>query len=76
MSRLAPIDYKRFDKFLKYIGCKFVRQKGDHRVYTKANLIRPIVIPAIKDIPVFIILNNLRILGITKEEYLSILQNL
>ncbi len=76
MSRLTPIDYKRFDKFLKYIGCEFVRQKGDHRVYTKANLIRPIVIPAVKDIPVFIILNNLRILGISKEEYLSILQNL
>ncbi|HAH21743.1 MAG: hypothetical protein A2Y00_04125 [Omnitrophica WOR_2 bacterium GWF2_43_52] len=76
MSRLNPVDYRRFDKFLRYIGCEFVRQKGDHRIYRKANLKRPIVIPAIKDIPVFIILNNLRVLGISKEEYISMLNNL
>jgi predicted RNA binding protein YcfA (HicA-like mRNA interferase family) len=76
VSRLTPIDYRRFDKFLRYVGCEFVRQKGDHRIYRKANLKRPLVIPAIKDIPVFVILNNLRVLGISKEEYLSILNNL
>ena len=76
MSRLTPVGYRKFDKFLRYIGCEFVRQKGDHRIYKKANLKRPLVIPAIKDIPVFIILNNLRILGISKEEYLSISNNL
>ncbi len=76
MSRLTPVDYKKFDRFLRHVGCVLVRQKGDHRVYRKANLKRPIVIPAIKDIPVFLILNNLRILGISKEEYLSILRNL
>jgi predicted RNA binding protein YcfA (HicA-like mRNA interferase family) len=76
VSRLTPVDYRRFDKFLRYVGCEFVRQKGDHRIYRKANLKRPIVIPAIKDIPVFIILNNLRVLGISKEEYLSISSNL
>jgi len=76
LSRLTPIDYKKFEKFLKYIGCEFVRQKGDHRVYTKANLKRPIIIPAIKDIPIFIIQNNLKILGISKEEYLSMLEQL
>lgn len=58
------------------MGCVFVRQRGDHRIYRKANLKRPIVIPAISDIPVFIILNNLHILGISKEEYLSITENL
>ena len=73
MSSLTPVDYKKFDKFLRYVGCEFVRQKGDHRIYHKANLKRPIVIPAVKDIPIFIILNNLRVLGISKEEYLHIL---
>lgn len=76
MSRLTPIDYKKFEKFLKAIGCEFIRQKGDHRIYRKANLKRPIIIPAVKDIPVFIILNNLHTLGISKEEYLQILDNL
>ncbi|MFH0764384.1 MAG: type II toxin-antitoxin system HicA family toxin [Candidatus Omnitrophota bacterium] len=76
MPRLTPIDYRTFDKFLRKIGCVFVRQKGDHRVYRKANLKRPVVIPAVREIPVFIILNNLQVLGISREEYLSILENL
>ena len=76
LSRLNPIDYKRFEKFLFYVGCEFVRQKGDHRIYQKTNLKCPVVVPAIKDIPVFIILNNLRILGISKEEYISLLENI
>lgn len=76
MSRLTPVHYKKFEKFLLHIGCKFVRQRGDHRIYIRENLKRPIVIPADKDIPVFIIRNNLRILGISVEEYLKILNEI
>ncbi|MEK6732031.1 MAG: type II toxin-antitoxin system HicA family toxin [Candidatus Omnitrophota bacterium] len=76
MSRLTPIDYKKFERFLKAVGCEFIRQKGDHRIYRRADLKRPVIIPAIKDIPIFVILNNLRILGMSREEYLSILENL
>ena len=76
MSHLSPIHYKKFDKFLKYVGCKFIRQKGDHRIYQRAGLKRPIVVPADKDIPVFIIRNNLRILSINTEEYLKILNEI
>jgi predicted RNA binding protein YcfA (HicA-like mRNA interferase family) len=76
LSRLTPIDYRKFEKFLKFIGCRFIRQKGDHRLYRRADLKRPIVFPAIKDIPVFIILSNLHTLGISKEEYLSIIESL
>jgi predicted RNA binding protein YcfA (HicA-like mRNA interferase family) len=70
MPRLTPIHYKEFEKFLLHIGCRFIRQKGDHRIYNKPGLKRPIVIPAIKDIPIFIIRNNLRVLDISVEEYL------
>jgi len=76
MSHFSPIHYKKFDKFLKYAGCKFVRQKGDHRIYRRADLKRPIVVPADKDIPIFIIRNNLRLLGISTEEYLKILEEM
>jgi len=74
--KIKPTDWKTQRKLFEKYGCIFVRQKGDHRVYIKANLKRPVVIPAIKDIPIFIILNNLRVLGISKEEYLSILNSL
>jgi len=76
MSHLSPVHYKKFDKFLKYAGCEFIRQKGDHRIYRRADLKRPIVVPADKDIPIFIIRNNLRLLSINTEEYLKILNEL
>ena len=74
MARLTPIHYKKFEAFLIYIGCKFDRQRGDHRIYKREGLQRPLVIPADKDIPVFIIRNNLRTLGMKPEEYLEIME--
>jgi len=65
VPRITPIHWKRFEKFLFYIGCRFERQKGSHRIYKRAGLARPITIPAEKELPVFIIRNNLRILQIT-----------
>lgn len=47
--------------------------KGDHRVYTKAGLKRPLIVPQYDPILPFIILNNLRVLGATKEELLKFL---
>jgi predicted RNA binding protein YcfA (HicA-like mRNA interferase family) len=73
VSRLTTIHCKKFEKFLFRIGCSFVRQKGDHRIYRRADLKRPVVIPTEKDIPIFIIRNNLRVLGISVEEYLKML---
>lgn len=45
-------------------------------IYTRFDLIRPIVVPERKNIPVFIIKNNLRVLNISSEKYLSILEKL
>ena len=76
MPHLTPIHWKDFEKFLKKMGCEFSRQKGDHRIWTRKGLIRPIVFPADDDLPIFIIKNNLRILNIQKEEYLKIIEDL
>jgi predicted RNA binding protein YcfA (HicA-like mRNA interferase family) len=76
MPHLAPIDWKQFEKFLLYVGCTFKRQSGSHRVYWRADLNRPIILPVYENLPVFIIRNNLRTLGITVEEYLEILKKI
>ena len=76
MPRLRPIHHKQFQKFLKYIGCTYSRQKGDHVVYTRSDLKRPIVFPAVGSIPVFIILNNLRILGMNRDDYLDMIERI
>lgn len=76
MPKITPISWKKFEKFLIVSGCVFERQKGDHRVYSKAGLKRPIILPEYKALPVFIILNNLRTLGISTKEYIKIMQEI
>jgi predicted RNA binding protein YcfA (HicA-like mRNA interferase family) len=76
MAKLGPIHWKKFEKFLKYVGCIFVREKGDHRIYWKKGLSRPAVIPRDDELPLFVIRNNLRILNIYVEEYLEILEKI
>jgi predicted RNA binding protein YcfA (HicA-like mRNA interferase family) len=76
MTKLSPVSWKKFEKFLFFAGCSFEREKGDHRIYWREGLIRPIVIPKEKNLPIFIIRNNLRTLGMTIEEYMEILKNL
>ena len=73
MPRLTPIHWKKFEKFLFYVGCTFVRERGDHRVYSKPGLSRPLVIPRSSALPIFIIRNNLRVLGISVELFLDVM---
>jgi len=76
MTKITPISWKEFDKFLSFIGCKLERQKASHRIYSKPGLSRPIVVPAYKSLPVFIIKNNLRLLGMSQKQYLEILKRI
>ena len=76
MARLAPIHWKKFEKFIIFVGCHFEREKGDHRIFWREGLKRPVVFPREEEMPVFIIRNNLRVLGISTEEYLEILEKL
>ncbi len=76
MPHLTPVSRKKFEKFLNYIGCKLKRQKGDHLIYDREDLKRPVVFAIDKDIPVFIVRNNLRTLGMSPEEFLQILKKI
>ncbi|MBU1045680.1 type II toxin-antitoxin system HicA family toxin [Patescibacteria group bacterium] len=76
MTRLTPIHWKKFEKVLLFLGCRFVREKGDHRVYWREDLKRPIVIPRDAQLPRFVIRNNLRLLSIKIEEYFEILKRI
>ena len=76
MTRIQSIHWKEFEKFLLKIGCVFKREKGDHRVYWKEGIKRPIVVPRDTSLPAFIVSNNLRLLGVSREEYLKIIEKL
>lgn len=76
MPSLRPIHHSKFQKFLVYVGCQLVRTKGSHFIYHRVGLNRPVVIPAKGELPVFVILNNLKLLNISKEKYLEIMESL
>ena len=74
MPKINPISASKLRKLFEKAGFKCVRIEGDHFVYTKEGISRPIVIPDWKEVPVFIIKNNLRTACITREEYFSLLE--
>lgn len=74
MPKIAPTGYKTQKKVFEKAGFKYVRTKGDHLIFEKDGVLRPVVIPAYKEVPVFIIKNNLRTANLTNKEYFQILQ--
>jgi predicted RNA binding protein YcfA (HicA-like mRNA interferase family) len=77
MSALKPVRWQKLEKVILELGCVFVHQKGGHRVYRKADLVRPIIIPAHStEVPIFIIKNNLRLLEVSNEKYKEILRKI
>ena len=76
MAALRPLHYKKFEQFLLRAGCHFVRQAGDHRIWDRPDLMRPVIVRAKKDLPVFEIKSNLRTLRMSTEEYLNMLEQL
>lgn len=76
MPRLTPIHWRKFEQFLLTVGCQFMRQEGSHRIYSKSGLARPVVLPEYRELPIFIIKNNLKILGIAVSHYQKIIRDL
>jgi predicted RNA binding protein YcfA (HicA-like mRNA interferase family) len=74
MERITPIPAKRLRRVFEKAGFSCVRSEGDHFVYTKQGVIRPIVRPDWPEVPVFIIKNNLRSAGLSREEYFKFLE--
>jgi len=76
MPALKPTSYKLLVKAFEHEGFSFDRQRGDHLIYTKPGVSRPLVIPMYEAVPVFIIKNLLRTAGISRERYLELIENL
>lgn len=74
MPKVSPVHWKDLAKVFEQNGWVFDRMNGDHLVYTKSGHIRPVVIPKVKEVQTFIILNNLKTAKISREEYLRLLK--
>ncbi len=73
MPRLVPVDWKTLECVFLRAGFHFENQEGSHRTYRRKGTLRPVVIPAYREIPVFVIQNNLRTAGMTRQEYFRLL---
>jgi predicted RNA binding protein YcfA (HicA-like mRNA interferase family) len=73
MPSIKPVHYRRLVDIFEHEGFFFVRQSGDHLIYAKAGIKRPLVIPMYDPVPVFIIKNLLRTAGTSRERYFELL---
>ena len=74
MPTIRPVPYKALVAVFERDGFVFDRQRGDHLIFIKPGVIRPLVIPAYHEVPVFIVKNLLRTAGMSRERYFDLLQ--
>ena len=55
-------------------GLKMIRTAGDHEVWARADLLRPVIFQDKIEVPEFIIKNNLRTIGVTRQEFIKYLE--
>jgi predicted RNA binding protein YcfA (HicA-like mRNA interferase family) len=76
MPAIRAVHYSRLVRVFEMDGWTRHRIRGDHFVYIKAGFKRPIVIPKWDEVPVFIIQNNLRTAGMTRDRYFELLSRI
>ena len=72
--KIRPTEYQVQVKIFELAGCVYARTKGDHLIYHYPEALRPVVIPKYSEVPVFVIKNNMRIIGMSREKYFELLQ--
>ena len=55
MPAIKPVPYQTLAKIFESEGFTLHRQRGDHLIYSKPEVKRPLVIPMYSAVPVFII---------------------
>ena len=74
MPRITPIHWRKLLKVLELEGAVIIGQAGDHIELKKAGAARRLVVPKYRDIPPFIIKNNLETARITRKRYFELLK--
>lgn len=77
MRTLANITISEFRTVIERLGLSKIRTKGGHEAWIKKGMTRPVIIQThVNPIPEFIVRNNLRNIGISKQEFLEILEKI
>ena len=76
MPRICPTDWKTLIRIFEKFGCTVVRKHGDHWILDHPNARRPVIIPAYDEIAITIIKTNMKTVGMTREQYFEILEEI
>ena len=74
MPKITPVKWRTLIKLFENYGCQYKRKKGSHHVLTHPEAKRAIVISEYDEIDVEIIKNNMKTVGMTREEYFQFLR--
>lgn len=73
MSKIPPHSGKEMVAAFLRTGFVQERISGDHVVLTREGMARPVIVPLHRELPDFVVSNNLRTAGISRKEYLVLL---
>ncbi|MCF8130192.1 MAG: type II toxin-antitoxin system HicA family toxin [Deltaproteobacteria bacterium] len=74
MARILSTDWKTQIKIFEAYGCKYKRKKGSHHILTYPGARRAVVIPEYNEIDLDIIKNNMRTVGMNRDDYFRLLK--
>jgi predicted RNA binding protein YcfA (HicA-like mRNA interferase family) len=73
---LKNISLKTFRDYLEWKGCKKIRTKGGHEIWSHHDLNRPIVLQAhINPVPEFIARQIIRTPGVNQDDFIKFLKS-
>ena len=72
MPRITPVDWKTLVKVFELYGCLYKRKEGSHHILVCPKARRAVVIPEYAEIDPDIVKNNMRTVGMTREEYFEL----
>lgn len=77
MKKLSNISVKEFRDILTRLGLQPLRTAGGHEIWTKNGLKRTVVFQThVEPIPEFIVRNAIRDLGMSRDEFISKLEEM
>ncbi|MBR6291998.1 MAG: type II toxin-antitoxin system HicA family toxin [Bacteroidales bacterium] len=77
MKKLSNITLKEFRAILQQLGLQQLRIVGGHEIWTKPGLQRTIVFQThVEPLPEFVVKNAIRDLGMTRQEFMDIYENM
>jgi predicted RNA binding protein YcfA (HicA-like mRNA interferase family) len=75
MPRLTPVPWGKLVCVFQQLGYKVAGQKGSHIKMEKAGTARPLIVPRYDEVGRDIVTTLIRTAGITRDAFLSLLDN-